>query len=137
MNSADYQRIQHIRRYCEDISGFIKRFGMDFTVFSTDRAYFNAVSMCVLQIGELANSLSSEYREETKDQMPWGMIRGMRNWIAHAYSEMDEETIWETVIHDIPRLSDFCERELQFFSSLSEKDTQKDSREKRKDDHER
>jgi uncharacterized protein with HEPN domain len=52
--------------------------------------------MCILQIGELANGLSVEFREETKEQMQWGLIRGMRNWLAHAYTEMDENVIWET-----------------------------------------
>lgn len=137
MNSADYQRIRHICRYCEDIAGFINRFGMDFNAFSTDRAFFNAVSMCVLQIGELANGLSSEYREATKDQMPWGMIRGMRNWIAHAYSEMDEETIWETAIHDIPRLLSFCERELQHPPALHSEDMQMGSEKKHNKGYER
>lgn len=78
-------------------------------IFIEDRAYFNAVSMCILQIGEIANSLSSEFCEETKEQMPWGMIHGMRNWLAHAYSEMDESIIWETAINDTPRLLSFCE----------------------------
>ena len=66
--------------------------------------------MCVLQIGELANGLSDEFREETKGEMPWGMIRGMRNWIAHAYAEMDESIIWETATNDIPGLLSFCNR---------------------------
>ena len=112
MNSSDRQRIQHIQTYCKDIAGFIDRFGADFQTFTKDRAYFNAVSMCVMQIGELANGLSEEYRTETKDQMQWGMVRGMRNWLAHAYTEIDENIIWETVTNDIPKLIKFCEDEL-------------------------
>lgn len=110
MNNSDIQRLQHIRRYCEDIAEFIERFGKDFETFTEDRAFSNAVSMCVLQIGELANGLSDEFREETKGEMPWGMIRGMRNWIAHAYAEMDESIIWETATNDIPGLLSFCNR---------------------------
>lgn len=98
----------HIQRYCQDIAGFIERFGNDYEAFINDRAYSNAISMCVLQIGELANGLSSDFREETKMHMPWGMIRGMRNWIAHAYAEMDENVIWETATNDIPKLLAFC-----------------------------
>ena len=69
--------------------------------------------MCILQIGELANGLSEEFREETKGEMPWGMIRGMRNWIAHAYAEMDEFIVWETATNDIPRLFAFCNRKIE------------------------
>lgn len=110
MNHSDIQRLRHIRRYCEDIASFIERFGKNFETFTEDRAYSNAVSMCILQIGELANGLSDEFREETKEEMPWGMIRGMRNWLAHAYAQMDESTIWETATNDIPGLLAFCNR---------------------------
>ena len=110
MNKGDLQRLMHIQTHCEDVAKFIERFGASFETFTTDRAYFNAVAMCVLQIGELANGLSEEFREQTKDQMPWGMIRGMRNWLAHAYAETDESVIWETVLHDIPSLCAFCKR---------------------------
>ncbi len=113
MNKTDYQRLIHIRTYCEDIESFINRFGKDYNVFITDRAYFNSVAMCILQIGELANGLSEEYRESTKQHMPWGMIRGMRNWLAHAYNEIDESVIWETATNDIPKLMDFCKSELK------------------------
>lgn len=108
MNKGDLQRIQHIKMYCEEINGFVLRFGNDFFSFTTDRAYFNAVSMCVLQIGELANSLSEEFRETTKDKINWKQIRGMRNWIAHAYGEVDESILWETISSDIPVLVGFC-----------------------------
>ena len=70
MNKADRQRIAHIKTYCEDIADFTDRFGKDFRIFTNDRAYFNAVAMCVLQIGELANALSEPFREETKKQRP-------------------------------------------------------------------
>lgn len=109
MNSGDRQRLSHIRTYCQDIAGFIERFGKNYETFINDRAYFSAVSMCVLQIGELANGLSEEFREQTKAQMPWGMIRGMRNWLAHAYAEIDETVIWETSANDIPKLAVFCD----------------------------
>jgi len=112
MNSGDRQRIVHIKTYCRDIAGFIDRFGNDVQIFRTDRAYFNAVSMCIMQIGELANGLSEEFRAETKERMQWGMIRGMRNWMAHAYAEMDENIIWETAANGIPELLRFCEEEL-------------------------
>ena len=108
MDRSDYQRLLHIQTYCSDIEGFINRFGREYSIFAEDRAYFNAISMCILQIGELANGLSEDFRDSTKDQMPWGMIRGMRNWLAHAYTETDESIIWETATNDIPRLLEFC-----------------------------
>ena len=115
MTRGDWQRLLHIRTYCEDIEEFIIRFGRDFDTFTADRAYFSAVSMCILQIGELSNGLSDEFREETKDQLPWGMIRGMRNWLAHSYAEADEMILWETACNDIPKVLAFCRKELDEF----------------------
>ena len=107
MDKGDIQRIKHIKRYCKDISEFIVRFGNDYEIFSFDDAYFNAVSMCILQIGELANGLSNEFRLKTKNQIQWDLIRGMRNWIAHAYKEVEKDVVWETIQNDIPI---FCEK---------------------------
>lgn len=69
--------------------------------------------MCILQIGELSNGLSNEFREETKEVMQWGLIRGMRNWAAHSYQEMDNEIIWDTVSNSIPLLTKFCDEALE------------------------
>ena len=113
MNKGDWQRLLHIKSYCDDIAQFIQRFGKSYDIFIHDRAYFSAVSMCILQIGELANGLSPEFREETKHEMPWGMIRGMRNWLAHAYGEMDENIIWETATNDIPQLLAFSNQTIE------------------------
>lgn len=108
MDKSDWQRIIHIRTHCDDVENFINRFGRDYNTFVEDRAYFNAVSMCIFQIGELANSLTEEFRQKTNNEIPWRMIRGMRNVLAHSYGEIDEEVIWETANNDIPKLREFC-----------------------------
>ena len=110
MLGADKQRLKHIISYCDEIDGFILRFGDDYDVFISDRAYFNAVTMCILQIGELSGGLSEEFREATKGEMPWGLVRGMRNLLAHNYGNADEATVWETAKNDIPLLKQFCEK---------------------------
>lgn len=93
MDKSDYQRLLHIKIHCEDIEDCINRFGNNQQTFINDRAYFNAVAMSILQIGEIANSLSEEFKIETANEKPWQMIRGMRNIIAHAYGEIDEEYV--------------------------------------------
>jgi uncharacterized protein with HEPN domain len=92
-----------------DIAAYVERFGDDCQSFYNDSAYFNAVSMCLLQIGELANGLSQDFRVSTTHRIQWNLVRGMRNWIAHAYQEVDKETIWGTVKEDIPSLLQFCQ----------------------------
>ena len=113
MANRDQSILQHIKGHCEDIEGFLERFGKDFDIFTSDKAYFNAVSMGILQIGELAGSLSEEYRAETSRKIPWSNIKGMRNIVAHDYGSVDEELLWETATEDIPVLLQFCSSELE------------------------
>ena len=113
MVNRDFGILQHIKGHCEDIEGFIKRFGKDFNVFTSDKAYFNAVSMGILQIGELAGSLSEEYSAKTSDKIPWSDIKGMRNIVAHDYGPVDEGLLWETATQDIPVLLEFCTAETE------------------------
>ena len=113
MENKDRQKLMQMKRHCEDVASFIRRCGCDKSCFVSDRLYFNAAAMSILQIGELANSLSEDFREKTKSDMPWGMIRGMRNWLAHAYGEIDDDVIWDTANHDIPKVLNFCVRMLE------------------------
>lgn len=113
MANRDQSVLQHIKTHCIDIEGFIRRFGRNYDIFTSDKAYFNAVSMGILQIGELAGSLSEEYRAKTSGIIPWQNIKGMRNIVAHDYGSVDEGLLWETVTEDIPVLLAFCSSELE------------------------
>ena len=122
MANRDKSVLEHIKNYCEEIGSFIERFGKDSRTFTTDRAYFNAVSMCILQIGELSNSLSEEFRAETSGVIPWVNIRGMRNIVAHNYGSLDEKLVWETATKDIPGLLEFCNMELTRLNQIRNRD---------------
>ena len=77
--------------------------------------------MAEFQIGELSGHLSEKFKEETKNEIPWKEIRGMRNIFAHNYLEMDVERIWEVAAEDISVLKEFCENQLGEFAPLSRK----------------
>ena len=113
MDRVDYERILHIKRYCEDIAGTIIRFGETFDLFSKDIDYYNSLSMSIMQIGELSVSLSDEFKDSTRTQVPWGLIKGMRNHFAHGYATMEKNDIWETATKDIPNLLHFCVRVIE------------------------
>jgi uncharacterized protein with HEPN domain len=108
MKERDMQRIRHIMTYCEDIAASIKRFGVYYETFVQDKDYFNSVSMCLMQIGELAGGLSDEFKDVTRSRIQWGPIRAMRNLFAHSYAVMSKSIIWETATKDIPELLRFC-----------------------------
>jgi uncharacterized protein with HEPN domain len=59
--------IKHIIGHIENIINAQKRFGSDFKIFVSDKDYFNSVCMGLLQIGELARHLSTEFTTVTDD----------------------------------------------------------------------
>ena len=108
MIQKDRTIIQKIRQYCNDIEALIERFGDDYTIYESDFAYQYACSMCIIQIGELTGQLSEEIKNASPD-VPWNLIKGMRNLFAHDYSHVDNEIVWETLKSNIPELKRKCE----------------------------
>ena len=112
MDSRDISILKHMLRYCNEIENTINRFGNDLEMFKNDNDYKDSLSMKIFQIGELANHLTDEYLEETKNKINWNAIRGMRNRFAHGYGKMDSTKIFYTGIEDIPVIKEFLEKEL-------------------------
>ena len=108
MRDRDITVLMKIVQYADEISGTISRFELDIDKFKSDYVVKNAIAMCVLQIGELANNLTSEFRLE-HDKTPWRDIVSMRNRAAHAYSSMDMEVLWSIASVNIPELKSYCE----------------------------
>ena len=112
MLSPDLQRISRIRDYCREIQKTTDRYGNAFEIFDQDADFHRSVAFSILQIGELGGGLSEEYRKLTSHRVQWGPIKGMRNLVAHSYSTMSREIIWETATVDVPTLLRFCEEQL-------------------------
>ena len=103
----DKSIVAHIKSYCEQIQETIDRFGDDSKLFAQDKIYQNAVSLCILQIGELVGILSDEFKI-SNPQIPWREIRKMRNIVAHKYGSFDSSITWDVIKSDIPNLLSFC-----------------------------
>ena len=101
--------IKHIIEHIENVLNSQKRFGREFSVFISDKDYFNSVCMSLLQIGELARNLTKEFTNK-HDQIPWKNIVGLRNVVAHEYGQLDMETVWATITDDIPDLYEKCKK---------------------------
>ena len=67
INERDKNVLEHIVNYCEEIESFVKRFGDDYSQFCKDKAYKNACSLDILQIGELEVHLSDEFKTKTEE----------------------------------------------------------------------
>ena len=98
---TDYESIEimlrHIDRllqYCENkkYSDFV-----DGTQF-TDACVFN-----LIQIGEAVVNISPGFQEQYPE-IPWRVIKNMRNKIVHDYDGVNYTMVWETISKDIPIL---------------------------------
>ena len=54
ISDRDRSIIRRILEYCGEIDETVLRFGDSYEVFADDKIFRNAVTMCILQIGELA-----------------------------------------------------------------------------------
>ena len=108
----DLDILNHIIKYCDEVEEAVEHFGKDKDAFIENVVYKNAVGMPIQTIGELTKHFSEEFIS-SNITIPWKEIRGMRNYFAHKYWDMDVEAIWKTVIEDIPNLKKACMEILQ------------------------
>lgn len=108
----DLNIIEHILKYCREIDAAHEDFSSSRAAFEQRSTYRNAISLCLLQIGELSLHLSQEFKEE-HPEIPWKQIRGMRNFVAHQYGSADVEILWAASTEDIVSLKHFCEKLLE------------------------
>lgn len=106
--NRDRDIIEHILRYCNQVETAHQDFGHSKDRFVESTTYQNAVSMCILQIGELVGRLTDDFKTANAD-IPWHKIRGMRNYVAHEYGSIDFEIVWFASTKSIPELKAFCE----------------------------
>jgi uncharacterized protein with HEPN domain len=71
-----------------------------------------ALTRAVEIIGEAASQVSDELRQSLP-QIPWGSIIGMRNWLIHAYFNINLDILWNTITESVPSLTVELERLLQ------------------------
>jgi uncharacterized protein with HEPN domain len=91
----DISALKHIILYCDEIKEAVNRHSLTLGKIKSDSIYKNALSMSILQIGELTNVLSQSFKAEHKD-MPWSEIKRMRDKAAHHYGEYTIP-VWESI----------------------------------------
>jgi uncharacterized protein with HEPN domain len=89
---ADY--LDHIRQAASE------------DAFFADRRTQQAVIMSLIIIGEAATKLMDGHADfaQAHPEVPWRSMRGMRNRIAHGYSDINLDVVWETVQSALPEL---------------------------------
>ena len=71
--------------------------------FREDAKTVAAVEGKLLLINEAAIRLGED-AERLCPGLPWHNIRCIGNWLRHCYDRVDVETVWNTVVDDLPPL---------------------------------
>ncbi|MDR0853596.1 MAG: DUF86 domain-containing protein [Clostridiales Family XIII bacterium] len=99
MQHRDEQIVIKLISESEELDSLLD--GFELSLFLSDERTKRAVSMTLINIGELVKNTTEELRE-TNPQIPWRLIAGLRDVTAHHYQALIMEDIWETAKNDIP-----------------------------------
>ena len=96
--------LQHIRLAAHQAATYIE--GVALYEFMEDDLVQNAVRSTLITIGEAATRIINKYPDFVAEhpEVPWYVMRGMRNQIAHGYFDIDYETVYDTVTQSIPEM---------------------------------
>lgn len=93
--------LQDIEEACEDIAAIVA--GVDYDVFAASVEKVAAVERKVFVLGEAAARLPTDVRDGAPE-IPWRLIIGMRNILAHAYWQIDRHALWDAATRSVPSL---------------------------------
>ena len=93
--------LDDIRQSIDRIEEYVR--GMSFEDFSEDQKTIDAVTRNLEIIGEAANRLTDEFKEDHSD-IEWYKIVGLRHRIVHEYFGVDLQIVWQILRTDLPAL---------------------------------
>jgi uncharacterized protein with HEPN domain len=101
MNENDQFRLQHMMEAARDAIGFAA--GRRRSDLDSDKMLLLSLVKCIEIIGEAANQVSKETRDQSP-QISWPSIINMRHRLIHAYYDVNHQIVWQTVREDLPEL---------------------------------
>ena len=113
-HSRDIERLRHIVDSIAHIEDFLR--GRSLEQMECDVMRYHAVVYNIMIIGEAANMLTKEFRDNHRE-IPWRQIVDMRNVLVHGYYNTSSLFVWETYTNDLPSLKIQVEK---YISELSE-----------------
>jgi uncharacterized protein with HEPN domain len=95
------QRVEDIISAIMEIREFTG--SVKFDEFASNPILMKAVLYNFIIIGEAVRHIPQEIQDLRPD-IPWRVMGGMRNIVAHEYFQLDTQRIWETSTNDVPTL---------------------------------
>ena len=94
-------RVRDIIDAVDEIQRFVS--GFDAKSFGADPKTVKAVLADFQIMGEAASHVPERLRD-AHPEIPWRLMRQMRNFIVHVYFAADPRVVWQTIQEDLPPL---------------------------------
>jgi uncharacterized protein with HEPN domain len=109
--------VREWRFYVDDMLAFSGKVvaytrGLDQQAFVSNALVYDATVRNLELIGEAATHIPVAVREAHPD-VPWRLIVATRNRLIHGYLGIDNDTLWNIVVADIPSLIERLDHMLQ------------------------
>lgn len=109
MSTSDPERrLGDIKRAVDDAAAIVSR-GRE--AFDVDPLLRRAAKNLVAEAGEAAKALPSSVTEAIPE-VPWSAVAKARDRYLHHYGDIDTETMWVTLVQDLPALGAAVDRYL-------------------------
>ena len=105
MNARDAAALREIIRLCDIGAGLVAR-GHAWYLGDPDNVPGLAAESLIVKIGENVVRLSTDARD-AHPEVPWSLIKGMRDRLAHHDEGTDYEAVWDTLVADLPTISTY------------------------------
>jgi uncharacterized protein with HEPN domain len=112
--AKDPQRMEDMLQAIDNIYKYVGDATME--EFVADAMRYHAVVYNIMIIGEAANMLTFDFREE-HPATPWKQITGMRNFLVHGYHHVENDIVWKVIEEDLHLL---CEQFVLYIEKLKQ-----------------
>ncbi|WP_144659622.1 DUF86 domain-containing protein [Paenarthrobacter nicotinovorans] len=102
MNQRDAAALGEIVRLCDVAAALVRR-GRAWYIGDADNVPGLAAESLIIKIGENVARLSV-HATNSHPEVPWSLIKRMRDRLAHHYEGTDYDAVWDTLVADLPTI---------------------------------
>lgn len=103
MNERDAAALREIVRLCGVGANLVAR-GNEWYLGDPDNVPGLAAESLIIKVGENVARLSADTTDR-HPEVPWSLIKRMRDRLAHHYEGTDYAAVWDTLVVDLPTIS--------------------------------